>query len=67
MHWVGVPIMMTSNSIHKYLKQTTYLKNSLMYQSDKERAECEELEGHRKAFMNRINFVKLNEEHDGVE
>ena len=58
MHWVGIPIMMTCNSLHKYFKQTTYLKNPLSYREG-EKSKCEKLESHRKAFMNRINFTKI--------
>lgn len=35
--------------------------------NDKDKKYCEELEAHRKAFMNRINFVFLEEEHRGTE
>jgi len=39
----------------------------MRYSSENEKLKCIEDEGHRKAFMNRVNFVEVNIEHLGDE
>ena len=63
MHWVGVPIIMTTNTLHQFMQQETFLKNKYDCYAQKKR--CEDNEAHRKALKNRMNIVFIEQEHDG--
>ena len=63
MHWVGVPIIMTTNTLHQFMQQETFLKNHYDCYAQKKR--CEDNEAHRKALKNRMNIVFIKQEHDG--
>ena len=43
----------------------SYLKP--FYNSVFDRKDCEEMEGHREAFHNRMEFIKLSRGHSGTE
>ena len=47
-YWVGVPIILTANSSHKYLQQESHIRET--YHGVEHRKHCEELESHRRAF-----------------
>ena len=46
---------MTANDLHEYLQQEPFTKE--FYFNDKDKKYCESMEDHRKAFMNRIEFI----------
>ena len=56
---------MAVNHYHYYLQRTSFLK--FKYTSEHEKLKAIEDEGHRKAFMNQVNFVEVVNEHKGVE
>ena len=60
-----VPIILTSNTPHKYFQQETHLKTR--YFTEENRKSCEELEAHRVAFHNRMEFAFLGGYHLGTE
>ena len=63
MHWVGVPIILTSNSYHANISKEPYTKD--WYFNDKIKKDCIEQEEHRIAFYNRMNVIELNFSHSG--
>ena len=65
MYWVGVPVILTSDQYHQYLERESYLKD--WYFNETDEIYCIEMETHRRAFHNRINFVELNQNHDGSQ
>lgn len=63
MHWIGVPIIMTTNTLHQLMQDETFLKDG--YDSHVQKKRCEDNEAHRKALKNRMNTVFIEQEHDG--
>lgn len=63
MQWVGVPVIMTSNTLHELMQPQSFLKLSYCNYGEKKR--CEDKEANRKALKNRMNIATLDIEHDG--
>ena len=54
---------MTAQNLHYYFQQETFEK--IHYLNDKDKKFCEKEEGHRLAFMSRIEFFELTVTHNG--
>ena len=61
--WVGVPVIMTSNTLHELMQSESFLQQHYFNAADKKR--CEDKEAHRKALKNRMETVRLEREYPG--
>ena len=61
--WVGVPVIMTSNTLHELMQSESFLQQHYFNAADKKR--CEDKEAHRKALKNRMETVRLVREYPG--
>ena len=61
--WVGVPVIMTSNTLHELMQPESFLQPHYFNAADKKR--CEDKEAHRKALANRMGIVHLEKEYIG--
>ena len=61
--WAGVNILMTANHLHRYFQKETHLQP--YYYSVLEQKKCEDLERHRHAFLNRMEFQELTTSYEG--